>query len=159
MHLFAPTISPVAGPRPASPRVPVSERVLAALASAACLALLILSARLDPEPAGHGTHTQLGLPACGWVIGFGRPCPTCGMTTAFAHAAHGRLWSSLVAQPAGAFLALLTACGVWIGAYIAATGSRVGRLCARMLAPRWLWAFAGLAAASWAYKLATWPTG
>ena len=50
-----------------------------------CLALapLVIAAALSPSNAGHGTHRQLGLPACGWQTNMGLPCPTCGMTTSF----------------------------------------------------------------------------
>ena len=39
---------------------------------------------LEPDPRGFGTHTQLGLAPCAFARITGRPCPTCGMTTAFA---------------------------------------------------------------------------
>ena len=38
----------------------------------------------------------------------GYPCPTCGMTTAFAHTVRGNLWSAFSAQPAGLAVALAT---------------------------------------------------
>lgn len=34
----------------------------------------------------------------------GQPCPGCGMTTAFADMAHGRVLAALIAQPFGAML-------------------------------------------------------
>lgn len=38
---------------------------------------------LTPDPSGHGTHTQLGMPPCPSVLLFDRPCPGCGLTTSF----------------------------------------------------------------------------
>ncbi|MEC9374691.1 MAG: hypothetical protein VYC34_12640, partial [Planctomycetota bacterium] len=77
---------------PLEPRAaPTSERLLAALAAAAFIAVLIVAATLTPSPDGHGTHTRLGLTPCPWVLTLNKPCPTCGMTTAFAHAADGQL--------------------------------------------------------------------
>jgi hypothetical protein len=72
----------------------------AALAAASCAVLLIARA-LTPAASGVGTHTQLGLPPCGFLLLFQRPCPACGLTTAFAHLAHGSLHASLVAHPLG----------------------------------------------------------
>ena len=72
---------------------------------AACLGLavvFILAAWLDPDPAGLGTHTQLHLPPCGFYEVFHKPCPSCGMTTAFAMMIHGHPVRAVRAQPAGA---------------------------------------------------------
>jgi hypothetical protein len=93
------------------------------------------------------------------VIALGKPCPTCGMTTAVSYAAHGRLWESFLTQPFGLLVALGMAAAFWIGLYIAATGSQVARIYAILLTPRVLWALAALAAAAWIYKWVTWPTG
>ena len=49
------------------------------------LAVIALAATLSPDPSGHGTHQQLGLPPCGFIYVTGYPCPGCGLTTAFAH--------------------------------------------------------------------------
>lgn len=64
---------------------------------------------LTPSATGVGTHTQLGLPPCGFLLLFHVPCPACGLTTAFAHLAHGSLRASLAAHPLGAplFVALV----------------------------------------------------
>jgi hypothetical protein len=56
---------------------------------------------LTPSVRGHGTHTQLGLPPCGSVIMFDRPCPGCGMTTSFTATLHGRISEALQAHPLG----------------------------------------------------------
>jgi hypothetical protein len=143
----------------ATPRitVPTGERIGAGVIAGLCLTLLAVAAALSPDAAGHGTHEQLGLPPCGWLLATGYPCPTCGMTTAFAAAAEGDLLTSLVTQPVGALLAVATAATFWIALHVAVFGSRLGQLCGRLWRPRWLWIFAGAWAASWAYKIATWP--
>ncbi len=87
---------------------------------------------------------------------FGIPCPTCGMTTAFARAADGDLGKSFLTQPMGCILALGTSAGFWAAVHVAATGSQLGMVCARLLRPRLLWGVAGAATAAWAYKIATW---
>ena len=73
------------------PRLGASQRALAGLISLAAIAVLGLAAWMSPEGAGHGTHEQIGLPVCAWAQYFDAPCMTCGMTTAFAHAADGDL--------------------------------------------------------------------
>lgn len=142
-----------------NPRETVGGRVAASILAAACLAVLLVAAWLTPAPAGHGSHTQIGLPPCGWAVYSGRPCPTCGMTTAFALAAEGRWARATTTQPLGALLALTTAVVFWFGAYVAATGSLLGRMGATMVGPRVLWTLAGLLLAAWAYKMLTWPAG
>lgn len=140
-------------PRSASP----GARFGAALLALALLALLAVAAWVPPSPAGHGSHTALGMPPCGWVIAFGKPCPTCGMTTAFAHAARLDLWESAKTQPMGFLLAMMAATAFWPAALVAATGSRAGSIYARMFTPRVLWTLVGLGLAAWAYKFVTWP--
>lgn len=87
---------------------PVWGRVYAAGVAAAAVGILIVAARLTPSNDHLGTHRQLGLPPCGFVAITGLPCPTCGMTTAFACVTHGRLLAALRAQVAGTFLAIGT---------------------------------------------------
>ncbi len=133
-------------------------RVWAACIAAGILGLLGTAAWLRADSGGHGTHTQLGMPACAWAMAFDRPCPTCGMTTAFAHAADGEFRASFLSQPLGFMLALGAAAGFWGAVHVAATGSQLGTVSARLMQPRALWVLAGLAAAAWAYKFATWPS-
>lgn len=54
------------------------------------------------------------------VMLVGYPCPTCGMTTAVAHAVRGELRSAFRAQPAGLALALavVVAAGVSLGVVV-----------------------------------------
>lgn len=89
---------------------------------ASCAAVLAVAAWLTPDPSGLGSHRQLGGPACTWVMLFGYPCPTCGMTTAFAHTVRGQFLSAFAAQPAGLALALLAMAAVGVSLSVLATG-------------------------------------
>ena len=69
--------------------------------------LLATAAWLKPSPLRHGTHQQLGLPPCTFWVLFGRPCPTCGMTTAWAHLVRGQVIGALRANVGGTLLAVV----------------------------------------------------
>lgn len=92
-------------------------RVGGAAVALAAASLLTVAAWLSPRADGVGTHTELGLPPCGFLVSAGVPCPTCGMTTAYSLMAHGHFLAAVRAQPAGAVLCTLTVsavvCGVW----------------------------------------------
>ena len=83
-------------------------RTAAGLVLLGCLAILSLAAWLKPDPHGFGTHAQLGTGPCGALVMTGYPCPTCGMTTAFAHTVRGQWLRAFWVQPAGFVLALGT---------------------------------------------------
>lgn len=91
-----------------SERIGPVPRVVLAVGALALVVVLGLARRLDPDPRGYGTHTQLGLPPCAFLAATGRPCPTCGMTTAFARLAHADPAGSWRANPAGSLLAPLS---------------------------------------------------
>lgn len=133
------------------------HRLAAAATSLGCISVLGVALALSPSAEGHGTHTALGLPRCGWVIAMDKPCPSCGMTTAFSHAVRGELGAAFAAQPFGALLALLTAACFWGSLHVAATGSQLGRVSGRLLRPRMLLLVGVLAAGAWVYKFVTWP--
>lgn len=137
----------------ALPRLGWGPRTLAGVCAAICLAVLILAASLTPNSAGVETHRQLGLPPCGLLRMTGVPCMTCGMTTSFSELAHGNIWRSLVAQPAGTVLALCTAMAFCIGSYIAATGRPSARLLDLFPITRVLFTLLGIVLAGWTYKI------
>jgi hypothetical protein len=95
---------------PASP--PRERRLLDRLLALTLLlpsgTVLAVAAWLEPDPAGVGTHRQLGLGGCTLLQLTGWPCPMCGMTTTFSLAAHGRLVEALLCQPYGLVLFALT---------------------------------------------------
>lgn len=135
------------------------NRVVGALTALACAAPLAIGAWLAPSAEGHGTHTQLGMPPCGWVLAFDKPCPTCGMTTAFAYAARGDLGASFVAQPFGALLAVGAATVFWLALHSAITGSRALASVGRVFQARNVWIGVALLIAAWVYKLLSWRGG
>ena len=116
-----------------------SVRATSALAATAALAVLVVAWVLTPSAEGLGTHRQLGLPACSWITMADIPCPTCGMTTAFSHAAHGDLASSFAAQPLGMLLALGSAVVVLVGYHTALTGSMLAPFLVGRIGPRLVW--------------------
>ena len=139
----------------ASPAAPSAarRRVIGAIVAAVALAVLLVASYLEPSPNGIGTHERFNLPPCGWIVLMDLPCPTCGMTTAFAHAADGHLLRGLLTQPLGFLMALGTAMALLLGAYVAATGSRVASVLTRLWGRRTGWLLAGLVLVSWGYKV------
>lgn len=130
----------------------LANRLTCLLLALACLALLITAAGLTPSPKGFATHTQLGLPACGWMVSLGKPCMTCGMTTAFANAAEARFPQSIIAQPMGFVLAVLCAATLVGCLHAAITGWRIDRLLTSLVRPKVLWCFLAVFLAAWGYK-------
>ncbi len=64
---------------------------------------------LEPDPRGFGTHRQWGLPECTFRLVSSKPCPGCGMTTAFANFVRGRFQAAARANPTGLLLAVVSA--------------------------------------------------
>jgi hypothetical protein len=118
--------------------------------------LLGAAAWLEPSASGLGTHEQLFLPPCSWIALMDVPCPTCGMSTAFAHAADGHLVAAFAAQPMGACAAIAASIALLAGVHTAATGWRGADLFARLWGRRAAWVIGAGLAVSWAYKVAAW---
>jgi Protein of unknown function (DUF2752) len=107
-----PASIPRAGP---APRLRMVERLLVTFAGGVLVALLVTAACLTPNPRGMGTHRQLGLPSCTIVQWYGIRCPSCGMTTSWAHLLRGHVASAFRANAGGALLALAAlVCGPWL---------------------------------------------
>lgn len=86
----------------------LGDRLAWAVLFAIPTAVVITAALLTPDPHGHGTHTQLGLPPCGFLVFTGFPCPGCGLTTSFSHMVRFQLPSAFLANPFGVVLFLAT---------------------------------------------------
>ena len=136
------------------PKASFGERVLQAAVAAVLLGALAAGLAMTPSPTGTGTHTVLGLPPCGMLVYTGRPCPTCGVTTSFALAAHGRFGEALVNQPFGLAVFALVCGGLLLAVVTLATGCSwitlvtVTRVLAAVIA------LTVLAIISWGYKWA-----
>lgn len=131
----------------------MGERAVAGLVALACAGVLTIAWWLKPAAGGLGTHQQLGLPPCAWKAMWGFPCVTCGMTTAFSHAAHGDLIASFRVQPMGCILAVLTSVICWTALHTAASGSRALDASLRLLQPRTLMGVGVLLLAAWGYTI------
>lgn len=132
---------------------PIVGRFWALGIAIACGAILGLSASLQPNPNGYGTHTQFGLGPCGFMLQTGYPCPTCGMTTAYADLVHGHALRSVLDQPMGFVLALATAIVGVIALAAAFSGRTVWVNWYRVNPVRVVWAFVVLFVASWGFKI------
>ncbi len=153
MSLPTPAAAAPATTAPAGTGSVTGRRVAGAAIAAAAAVILGLAAWLEPSPTGLGTHRQAGLPGCAWVTFMDLPCPTCGMTTAFAHAANGDLVSSFLAQPAGFLLAIAAAAALLAGSWVAISGADVVSLLARLAGPRLGIAAIAVLLAAWVYKI------
>jgi hypothetical protein len=133
------------------------KRCALLVAATGLAGLFVLARRLDPDPRGFGTHTQIGLRECAYLTTTGRLCPTCGMTTAFAWLARGRIERSWRANPAGCVIAVfcvpLTA---WLAASAVANKPVAFRSLERPLASM-LVAAVALSVASWFIRSMTSP--
>lgn len=79
------------------------------------ISLLIVAMCLTPSEKGYGTHTQLGLQPCSLTSIVGVRCPSCGMTTSWAHFVRGNIFQSLKSNSGGTMLALASAiAGPWL---------------------------------------------
>jgi hypothetical protein len=130
------SFAPAAGQRRGQPArepavLPVVARLLLIVCGGGLVCLLALAAWLEPDPRGLGTHQRLGLPPCTFQVVFAMRCPSCGMTTAWAHLVRGQIGAAcganvggllvgLVALLLGPWALLSGLCGRWLGPAIRA---------------------------------------
>lgn len=147
------------------PGVPIAEspagkwvdRLSAALLVALAIVFVALLASVDPDPRGHGTHEQLGMQPCSWPEVYGKPCPTCGVTTAATLLVHLRPIDAVATQPFGAFLAAIGLIVAGIAAWSLVRGESFVARIALLPYGTVLAVALGLLLASWGYVWLTWP--
>ena len=83
------------------------------------VSLLVIAATLKPDPRGHGTHEQLGLPPCSFAKVLNARCPSCGMTTAWSYMMRGQVFDSFRANVGGALLVIMA---IFIGPWLLISG-------------------------------------
>ncbi len=120
-----------------------------------CFWLISTAFSVQPDARGFGSHEQLGLEPCGYLKTHGHPCPTCGMTTSFAHTVRFQIPSALRANPAGTLLCLLVLVLPGILVHSMITSQPVSRFFIGKIGGYWIFIVIGILAASWAYKILT----
>ena len=100
---------------PATVRIGKFARAFLGIMALGFLAVFGIAAWLHPydetgQPYSMATHTQLGMAPCNMVVLYGKPCPSCGMTTSFSLLVHGDVWNSLKANWVGTLIAAF-----WMG--------------------------------------------
>jgi hypothetical protein len=108
---------------------------------------------LTPSASGIGTHTQLGLPPCGFLWLTGLPCPGCGLTTSFAHLARLQFDAAIAANPLGLPLFLLTILAVPLCVFGALRAVPVSYALKRLQAERAVYVLALAAGLSWVSRV------
>lgn len=93
------------------------DRIRYSAVAVSATALLLIARFLRPSAAGVGTHQQLGLPPCLFLRLTGIPCPSCGLTTSVAHAAHLHFAQSIVTQPFGFIVFLVVLLSIPFSVY------------------------------------------
>ena len=116
--------------------------------------ILLIAATLEPAPEGHGTHTQLGLPPCGFLSLTGSQCPGCGLTTAFAHAVRGNFTEAASANLFGLLLFVVVCAAIPLAVVATFRAWSIDAVFERFAIGRWALAVAGCGAATWFVRLA-----
>lgn len=119
-----------------------------------CGLVLAAAATITPDPRGYGTHTQLGLPPCGFLLLTGAPCPGCGLTTAFAYGVRGQWLLAASANPLGLVLFLVVCLCIPLAVSAALRDWSLDNVIERFALNRWGLALAGGAAVVWIVRLA-----
>jgi hypothetical protein len=137
----------------------IANRSLMLRLAHACVALgltsvLLLAFLLKPDPRGLGTHEQLFLRPCNFYATTGLPCPSCGMTTAFAHMARGQVIEALFAQPLGAIGFVICVFMLPVAIIGAVSGKNYFATAARLPWRKLGWLLVAMTVAAWVFKIA-----
>jgi hypothetical protein len=124
------------------------------LALALCSIITISLGRLlEPSADGLGTHEQMGLPPCPFFHFTGIPCPSCGLTTSFAHAARLNFYRSFIGQPFGLIAFCLALLSIPLSIYLARSRKPWSELIHIRGIKVLIYALVALFLLSWVYKI------
>lgn len=137
-----------------TPATSVAEPLLWGCLAAGGIAVLVAAAWIEPDPRGYGTHTQLGLPPCGFLVLTGFPCPGCGLTTAFAYGIRGQWWLAGTSNILGLALFLIVCATVPISILAIMRGWSFAAVVDRLSLDRWALTAAGCGVALWVVRFA-----
>jgi len=112
------------------------------------------AAAITPDPRGYGSHTQLGLPPCGFLSLTGFPCPGCGLTTAFAYGIRGQWSLAASANPLGLAMFLVVCLCVPLAVTAALRDWSLDAVIERFSLNRWALALAACAIVVWVARFA-----
>jgi hypothetical protein len=136
---------------------PRGERVFwLTVAAFGAVLIVAISLFLKPDPRGFGTHESLGLPPCGLMVLTHVPCPSCGMTTSFAHSARLEVRSAFRAHPMGPILfgALVLGGGLALAGLLGAISpERLDRWVTRLPWGRVAVVFMGIFILTWSLRV------
>jgi hypothetical protein len=117
--------------------------------------VFVIAAFLTPNPVGHGTHMQLGLPPCGFLVVTGLPCPGCGLTTCFSYMVRGDIVGAATANPFGVMLWLVSGAVMVLGAVGFARGLSVIDTLDKLQADKWAILLSVSSLTVWGVKVMT----
>lgn len=116
-------------------------------------AVLVTARSLHPSIRGLGTHEQLGLPPCPFFLLTGIPCPSCGLTTSFAHAARFHFYDAFIAQPFGLIVFCLTVLVLPIMSLLIWRSVPLNKVLRAPGANKFVYVLIALCFLSWVYKV------
>lgn len=134
------------------------DRVFGIAVVLSAVLFVVFLLQVQPDPRGHGTHEQFGMPKCGWVVHYGKPCPTCGVTTSGALLVRGRIFASVATQPFGAVLGLAGLALAVVALWCLARGRAFVDFLLRLPVMQILAWGLSLLLGSWGYIYWTFPT-
>lgn len=117
--------------------------------------VITLATQLTPDPSGHGTHQQLGLPPCGFIYITGYPCPGCGLTTAFSHMVRLDFVGAARSNPFGILLFMVSFTTIWVSLYGFIKRLPVLQTLERLQFERWAVLLSVTAITVWAVRVCT----
>ncbi len=135
--------------------IPWISRAVWFLLFATPASVFVTAWTLTPNPVGHGTHVQLGLPPCGFYVVTGLPCPGCGLTTCFAYMMDGQWIEATRANPFGVMLFLVSFCCAVTALVGLIRGWPVLATLERLYADRWALLLATTSLLVWGVRVAT----